>query len=394
MDYYVPIGTKRAFEDDYAMIGTEAPIETNYSIESFSINPSLLDPYNVLPVGGASCDYTGELNEELMKEFMSPELFNKMKEQAATGDVQESAHSKRRKSIMKSGEGVKFSYLDWSLSVPGQLWSICFKTLFVANPFAASKAVSKQYANKSIEFDISRTAEIIQHIIKKSPTNLVHHGITTVLFFKMLQACELQPAQVPTDPYFSKLVNTRKKEGVRRIKIGECAKPSTAKTKMCGIGIKRKETRRDHVTEFKHFQDLKFLSETIHATIGVIPCDTSVPAQHIVVRTIQNLLFRISEECLIPFGNYIGGCWDAEYFPKSCSIAVWDTIKLVAKIIATYCQSVRRGAVMGTIVGELGYSDDEYLPPFLGPKVFMTKEEADTVWEEGDKAKNFVMIGK
>ena len=49
---------------------------------------------------------------------------------------------------------------------------------------------------------------------------------------------------------------------------------------------------------------------------------------------------------------------------------------------------MRKGAVMGTIVGDLGYQMGQFLPPFLGP-------ESDYVGDSarGDAALNRVMYG-
>jgi hypothetical protein len=193
---------------------------------------------------------------------------------------------------------------------------------------------------------------------------------------------ELQPALCQSDPYVCKMVNGRK--------LGSARRGGVSKSEKCtGLALPRKvKVKRDEKAVGAHMDELNWLSATINGFMGITLSSTEVPPQKYVVAAITYILSRHDYTLLIPFGFYIGELWTKDKLPDDCNHQVWTDIQLVAKICASYESCVRRGSVMGTIVGELGYSQDGFLPPFLGDDNEYTGNN-----HIGDEAVNMVMYG-
>ena len=274
----------------------------------------------------------------------------------------------------------------WVNSIEGEVWISAWKIYFCArSSYSTSKEIIEMHkSNKSLGFEIARTTEIIQHIISKTKEDdLIVHGIMLAMFFKMIYCLDLQPASCPTDAYVSPLVNSRKLGSDRR--PSDSLKPM--KEKCFGLALPRSNVnkRSKHDTDM-HAEELNFLICAINSTLEITLPSGMVPAQHNVISTITAILSKYQPSQLKPFGYCVGSCWT--YLPAECDINVWGDIQYIGKIVAVYATCVRKGAVMGTIVGDLGYQIGQFLPPFMGP-------ESDYVGDSarGDAALNKVMYG-
>jgi len=275
---------------------------------------------------------------------------------------------------------------SWINSTEGEVWIQAWKIYFCArSSYSTSKEIIAMHkSNKTMGFEIARTTEIIQFIISKvKEDDLIIHGIMLAMFFKMIYCLDLQPASCPTDAYVSPLVNSRKLGSERR--PSDSLKP--VKEKCFGLALPRANVnKRSKVDTDAHAEELRFLINAINSTLEIALSDGMVPAQHTVISTISAILGKYQPYQLKPFGYCVGSCW--AYLPDDCDINVWGDIQYIGRIVATYASCVRKGAVMGTIVGDLGYQVGQFLPPFLGP-------ESDYVGDSarGDAALNRVMYG-
>lgn len=274
----------------------------------------------------------------------------------------------RLAAITSSFKESKKSGCCWSNSYEGKTWKISWDIFYNCNStYRTSKIVLNNFANKTREFDYFRTVEIIQYTIFASKRNdFVHHGIILSMFFKMLYCMDLQAALLPSDPYVTKVVKGRK--------IGSERRPGKIKKPKCvGLALPRPVPKRGDKEYAAHIENLSWLCSEISSILGMDIKKDEVPSQNLIIDAVSTIINVHDVEILLPFGEWVGMLWTKNEIsggitklPSTCDIHVWEDIKLVGKIVSSYDSCVRRGSVMGTIVGDIGFSPSKFLPPFLG----------------------------
>ena len=370
VDAVASVQIDKAIEKEIPIISSDSPIMPIYA-------PSPVLPPELPPIYGmVGIPYFDDVKYDIVSGGLDIIAMPKAKKPrvAPTGT--------RREAILST----LTPKTSWINSIEGELWIHAWKIFFCArSSYSTSKEIIAMHkSNKSMGFEIARTTEIIQHIISKTKDDdLIFHGIMLSMFFKMIYCLDLQPASCPTDAYVSPLVNSRKLGSERR--PSDSLKP--IKEKCFGLALPRANVnKRSKADTDAHADELKFLADAINTILEIAISDNMVPAQHIVISTISAILNKYQPYQLKPFGYCVGSCWT--YLPEDCDLNVWADIQYIGRIVATYASCVRKGAVMGTIVGDLGYQMGQFLPPFLGP-------ESDYVGDSarGDAALNRVMYG-